>query len=82
MSRMYYIFYTRTGHYTSYAIGSSPTWQEFEGKAIFEHPLAWIKRIKDSDAKSVVKGDISTLVNTELLSWQELTEEEIELLDL
>ena len=80
----YFLTYQEKGYYGSYNIGSDSGYKEIRNEFTNKHPLIWLQAKKQSIEKAIKMhpSDISYLKTITLLNWKELTDKEIELLEL
>ncbi|MFW9951738.1 MAG: hypothetical protein ACFFKA_16605 [Candidatus Thorarchaeota archaeon] len=84
MNKIYFVSYYMRGYSQSYKVGCNGDWSRIEQDIIKEHPLNWIKK-KNADIEVFRKlnpNDAHGSTTYSIIWWKELTDEEIQELDI
>ena len=81
---MYFISYYEYGIKSNTSIHQSSEWFRISNETIIVHPILWLKEKEKTfrEKRSKNPGDTGYLREFALIWWKELTDEEIEVLNL
>jgi len=79
MTKMYFVSYNFCGVHTKNPTSESGYWSRIQNDIISEFPIIWERNKNDEFSKS---KDIENVTRIRIIWWKELTDEEIELLNL